>query len=56
MNALFFGEGTTAQLDSAIGGTSSNTNGVNTLDSAFADPDMESLRQKLNEMFLNGRR
>jgi len=29
---------------------------VSTLDNAFADPDMEALRQKLNEMILNGRR
>jgi hypothetical protein len=40
----------------AISGTSKNTNGVNTLDTGFADPDMEALRQKLNEMILNGRR
>jgi hypothetical protein len=33
-----------------------NTNGVSTLDNAFADPDMEALRQKVNEMILNGRR
>jgi len=26
------------------------------LDNAFADPDMEALRQKVNEMILNGRR
>lgn len=26
------------------------------LDTAFADPDMEAMRQKLNEMILNGRR
>jgi hypothetical protein len=45
-----------AQLDNAISGTSANTNGVGTLDSGFADPDMEALRQKLNEMILNGRR
>jgi hypothetical protein len=45
-----------AQLDNAISGTSANTNGVSTLDNAFADPDMEALRQKLNEMILNGRR
>ncbi len=44
------------QLDSAISGTSANTNSVGTLDSPFADPDMEALRQKLNEMILNGRR
>jgi hypothetical protein len=36
--------------------TSANTNNVETLDSPFADPDMEALRQKLNEMILNGRR
>jgi hypothetical protein len=29
---------------------------VSTLDSAFADPGMEALRQKVNEMILNGRR
>jgi hypothetical protein len=50
------GEISQAQLDSAISGTSANTNGVSTLDNAFADPDMEALRQKLNEMILNGRR
>ena len=50
------GEISQAQLDSAISGTSANTNGVSTLDSAFADPDMEAIRQKLNEMILNGRR
>ena len=50
------GEVTTAQLNTAISGTSNNTNGVSTLDTGFADPDMEALRQKLNEMILNGRR
>lgn len=45
-----------AQLDSAISGTRANTNSVSTLDSSFADPDMEVLRQKLNQMILNGRR
>ena len=50
------GEVSQAQLDSAISGTSANTNGVSTLDTAFADPDMEAMRQKLNEMILNGRR
>jgi hypothetical protein len=29
---------------------------MNTLDTGFADPDMEALRQKVNEMILNGRR
>ena len=50
------GEVSNAQLNSAISGTSHNTNGVSTLDSAFADPDVEALRQKMNEMILNGRR
>jgi hypothetical protein len=50
------GEVTSVQLSSAISGTSNNTNGVSTLDSGFADADLEALRQKLNEMILNGRR
>jgi hypothetical protein len=50
------GEISQAQLDSAISGTSANTNGVSTLDNGFADPDMEAIRQKVNEMILNGRR
>jgi hypothetical protein len=40
----------------AISGTSANTNSVSTLDTGFADPDMEAMRQKVNEMILNGRR
>jgi hypothetical protein len=36
--------------------TNANTNGVTTLDSGFADPDVEALREKLNEPILNGRR
>ena len=50
------GEVSQAQLDSAINGTSNNTNSISTLDSGFADADMEALRQKMNEMILNGRR
>ena len=50
------GEITQAQLNSAISGTSNNTNGVSTLHTGFADPDMEALRQKVNEMILNGQR
>ena len=50
------GEVSAAQLTSAINGTSANTNAVSTLDSGFADPDMEALRQKVNELILNGRR
>ena len=45
-----------AQLDKAISGTRGNTNDVSTLDTGFADPDMEVLRQKVDEMILNGRR
>jgi hypothetical protein len=29
---------------------------VSTLDTGFADPNMKAIRQKLNEMILNGRR
>lgn len=50
------GEVTNAQLLTAIAGTSSNTNAVATLDTPFADPDAESLRQKLNEFLLAARR
>ena len=42
------GESSLAQLN--------NTNGLSTLDTGFADPDMEALRQKVNEMILYGRR
>ena len=45
-----------SSISNAISGTSNNTNGVSTLDSGFADADMEAMRQKLNEMILNGRR
>jgi hypothetical protein len=50
------GEVSLQQLDDAISGTSANTNNVSTLDNSYADPEMEELRQKLNEMILNGRR
>ncbi len=55
------GEVTNSELATAISGTSNNTNGVSTLDSPFTnDPptlaDVEALRQKLNELILNGRR
>jgi hypothetical protein len=50
------GEVSQAQLDSAIASTSANTNAVDTLDTPFTDPDLEALRQKLNELILNGRR
>ena len=42
--------------NSAISGTSNNTNGISTLDTGFADPDLEAMRLKMNEMILNGRR
>lgn len=44
------GEISQTQLDDAIAGTSANTNNVSTLDTPFADPDMEAMRQKMNEM------
>ncbi len=50
------GEVTESQLDAAIAGTSSNTNGVETLETPFSDPDAETLRQKLNELLLAARR
>lgn len=54
------GEVTQVDLDnglaSTLAETSANTNAVGTLDSVFADPDMEMLRAKMNELILNGRR
>ena len=50
------GEVSNAALSSAIGGTSSNSNGVGTLDTPFADPDDEALRGKLNELLVALRR
>lgn len=50
------GEVTQSALDGAISGTSNNTNGVGALDDAFADPDMETLRNKMNEFILAARR
>ncbi len=50
------GEVTNSALASAISGTSNNTNSVMTLDTPFADPDVEALRAKLNEFILAGRR
>ena len=37
-------------ISTAIGGTSNNSNGVQTLDTTFGDPDVESLRQRLSEL------
>lgn len=54
------GEVTTAALDSAISGTSSNTNGVATLGLTVSDPptqgEMQSIAHKLDEFILAGRR
>ncbi len=44
------GEVTNAALDAAIAGTSSNSNAVDTLDSAYGDPVDEELRQKMNKL------
>ena len=45
-----------AQLETAIAGSSANTNAVATLETPFADPDLETLRLKLNELLLAARR
>jgi hypothetical protein len=50
------GEVSQAQLDSAVSSTSSNTNGVGTLDTVFGDPASEELRNKVNELILALRR
>lgn len=50
------GEVLASQLAAEIMTTSSNTNAVVTLDSPFGDPDMEALRQKMNELILALRR
>ena len=44
------GEVSQAQLDSAIAGTSRNSNSVPTLDEPFENPEAESLRQRFNEL------
>ena len=46
------GELTTQQLNNAIAGTSTHTNAVATRDTPFADPDLEAMRQKMNETLL----
>jgi len=46
----------TAKADAALANSSNNTNTVATLDSPFADPDMELMRAKINEMLLAMRR
>jgi hypothetical protein len=58
------GEVTAAQLGEAVAGalvaaasdSSANTNGVPTLDTPFADPDLESVRQWCNALVLALRR
>ncbi len=50
------GEVLASQLAAEIMTTSSNTNAVGTLDSPFGDPDMEAMRQKMNELILALRR
>ena len=50
------GEVTNAALATAINGTSGNSNAVATLDTPFADPDAESMRQRFNELVLALRR
>jgi len=50
------GEVTNSALANAISGTSNNTNAVSTLDTPFADPDAEALRQAYNTLVLAARR
>ena len=50
------GEVTAAQLAAATATTATNTNAVATLDTPFADPDQEAMRQKANELILAARR
>ena len=50
------GEVLASQLAAEIAMTSSNSNAVGTLDSPFGDPDMEALRQKMNDLILALRR
>ena len=50
------GEVSNAALATAIAGTSTNSNAVPTLDTPFADPDAESLRQAFNALVLALRR
>ena len=54
------GEVTALDLAEDIAGTSTNTNGVATLDAVFSDPptlaDLEAVRGKLNELILALRR
>ena len=50
------GEVSAAQLGEALNAASSNSNSVATLDSPMSDPDMETLRLKLNELIVALRR
>ncbi len=50
------GKVSAADLSFAIGGTSANSNMVQTRDSSFADADTETLRQKLNKLIAALRR
>ncbi len=54
------GEVTQAQLDTAIAGTSANTNAISTLGITVSDPptqsEMQAIANKLDELILNGRR
>ena len=50
------GEVTQSDLSNAIQTTSNNSNAVATLDTPFADPDAETLRQAFNALLLGLRR
>ncbi len=56
VTAVDLANGLLPPLNQTCTNTNANTNAVATQDSPFADPDMEALRQKLNELIRNGRR
>ena len=45
-----------AAISTAVSGTSNNSNAIATLDTPFADPDAESMRQSHNALVLALRR
>jgi len=45
-----------AKADAVLANSSNNTNAIATLDTPFADPDAETLRQRFNELVLEMRR
>jgi hypothetical protein len=56
VTAAQLGEAVAGALVAAAGDSSANSNGVELLNTPMADPDAETLRQKLNELILALRR